>query len=450
MTGDSSGRTSGEGPASAMDRRSFLRATGIGAGALVAGGSGALLGCAPAAAAAGPLGAPTIHPRGTGPEVVVVGAGAFGGWTALNLQEMGARVTLVDLYGPGNSRSTSGDETRGVRTSYAGRELWTSWAARSIERWKAFDEEHAAAMGGKLYFPTGDLIFRDTEVGMIEQVREIWDWAGVPYENLTPDEVRYRWPQINIEGITHVLHEPGAGVVRARAATLRVAALFQQRGGEVRIGRAAPGRSEGGRLLDVTLNGESGDRISADRFVFALGPWFSTTFQDVLEGVFRIPMGNVMYYGTPPGNERFNFPHIPSWNFPGVTGWPSLPPDHRGFRVRAGGQAGGDDPDTSVRWVGPEGLDRPRQILAERFPAMAEQPLVETRACHYESNIMRDWLIDMHPAYENLWMAGGGNAEGFKFGPTVGELIASRVMADGRFSELEPEFRLPPPEERNE
>jgi sarcosine oxidase len=81
---------------------------------------------------------------------------------------------------------------------------------------------------------------------------------------------------------------------------------------------------------------------------------------------------------------------------------------------------------------------------------MAEQPLVETRACHYESNIMRDWLIDLHPAYENLWMAGGGNAEGFKFGPTVGELIASRVMADGRFAELEPEFRLPPPEERDE
>jgi len=450
MTGDSSGRTTREGSGSSMDRRSFLRATGIGAGALVAGGSGGLLGCAPAAAAAGPLGAPAIHPRGTGPDVVVVGAGAFGGWTALNLQERGARVTMVDLYGPGNSRSTSGDETRGVRTSYAGRELWTSWAARSIERWKAFDEEHAAVMDGRLYFTTGDLIFRDTEVGMIEQVREIWDWAGVPYENLTPDEVRYRWPQISIEGITHVLYEPGAGVVRARAATQRVAALFQQRGGAVRIGRAAPGRSEGGRLLDVTLNGEPGERLAADRFVFALGPWFTTTFQDVLEGVFRIPMGNVMYYGTPPGDERFNFPNIPSWNFPGVTGWPSLPPDHRGFRVRAGGQAGGDDPDTSVRWVGPEGLDRPRQILAERFPAMAAQPLVETRACHYESNIMRDWLIDRHPEYRNLWMAGGGNAEGFKFGPTVGELIASRVLEDGGFAELEAEFRLPPPEEREE
>jgi sarcosine oxidase len=428
-----------------MDRRAFLRATGLGAGALAAGGAGSLLGPATAAGAA-----PAVHgSRGfANADVVVVGAGAFGTWTAFHLQQMGARVTLVDLYGPGNSRSTSGDETRGVRTSYGGRELWTSWAARSIERWKAFDAEFAATMGGEVFFTTGDLIFRDTEIGMIEQVRETWDQVGVPYEVLTPDEVRYRWPQINIEGMTHVLHEPGAGVVRARAATQRVAALVQARGAAMHLGRAEPGEARGGRLLDITVNGEGGERIAGDHFVFALGPWFSTTFQDVLEGLFRIPMGNVMYYGTPPGDERFNFPNIPSWNFAGVTGWPSLPPDHRGFRVRAGGQAGGDDPDTSVRWVPEAGLDRPRQILAERFPAMAEQPLVETRACHYESNIMRDWLIDRHPDHENLWFAGGGNAEGFKFGPTVGELIAARVLGDDRFAELDAEFRIPPPEER--
>ncbi len=429
-----------------MDRRNFLKAAGLGAGALAAGSAGGLV--VPAGATPLPTGPLTRgFGPGSGPEVVVVGAGAFGGWTALNLQEMGARVTLVDLYGPGNSRSTSGDETRGVRTSYGGRDLWTSWAARSIERWKAFDAEFAGSMGGELFFTTGDLIFRDTELGMIEQVRETWDAAGVPYENLTPDEVRHRWPQVNIEGITHVLHEPGAGVVRARAATQRVAALFRMRGGEILTGRAAPGRRDGDRLLDLTLDGDEGRRITAEHFVFALGPWFASTFQEVLAGFFRIPMGDVMYYGTPPGDESFSFPNLPSWNFPGVTGWPSLPPDHRGFRVRAGGRPGGEDPDTSDRWVRPEALERPRQILAERFPALAEQPLVETRACHYESNLTREWLIDLHPDYRNLWLAGGGNAEGFKFGPTVGELVACRVLGDDRFAALDAEFRMPDPAE---
>lgn len=432
-----------------MKRRDFLRTTGLGAGALATAGAGGLAGCAsrgePAAAA------PAILPRGTGPDVVVVGAGAFGGWTALHLQEMGARVTLVDLYGPGNSRSTSGDETRGVRTSYPGRELWTGWAQRAIERWKAFDEEHAGTMGGDLYFTTGDLILRDTELGFIEQVREIWTTVGVDHEVLTPDEVRYRWPQLGIEGMTHALYEPGAGVVRSRAACQRVAALFQMRGGEVVTGRAelgtrqTPGVAGGeGRLATVRVNGEE---LAADHFVFALGPWFATTFLDVLDGIIRIPMGNVVYFGTPPGDARFDFPNLPSWNFAGVTGWPSLPPDHRGFRVRASGQRG-DDPDTSNRWVPEEGLERPRQILAERFPALASMPVLETRACHYETSSTRDWIIDTHPELANVWLAGGGSAEGFKFGPMVGELIAARVLGDGRFDELDGEFRIPPPEER--
>src|SRR5947207_5496586 len=50
--------------------------------------------------------------------VAVVGAGAFGGWTALHLRRAGALVTLLDAWGPGNSRASSGGETRVIRTIY--------------------------------------------------------------------------------------------------------------------------------------------------------------------------------------------------------------------------------------------------------------------------------------------------------------------------------------------
>src|SRR5437016_14101423 len=53
-----------------------------------------------------------------GPKVVVVGAGAFGGWTALHLLRQGAQVTLVDAWGPGNARASSGGETRIIRATY--------------------------------------------------------------------------------------------------------------------------------------------------------------------------------------------------------------------------------------------------------------------------------------------------------------------------------------------
>jgi len=38
--------------------------------------------------------------------VIVVGAGAFGGWSALHLAQRGAKVTPLDAWGPGNSRAS--------------------------------------------------------------------------------------------------------------------------------------------------------------------------------------------------------------------------------------------------------------------------------------------------------------------------------------------------------
>src|SRR5882672_5531227 len=48
-------------------------------------------------------------------DVAVIGAGVFGAWTAYRLQQTGQRVVLIDAYGAGNSRSSSGGESRIIR-----------------------------------------------------------------------------------------------------------------------------------------------------------------------------------------------------------------------------------------------------------------------------------------------------------------------------------------------
>ena len=67
----------------------------------------------------------------------MVGAGAFGGWTALYLREMGHAVTLIDQYGPGNARATSGGESRQIRAVYGEREIYTKWVLEAFDRWQA-------------------------------------------------------------------------------------------------------------------------------------------------------------------------------------------------------------------------------------------------------------------------------------------------------------------------
>src|SRR5215469_17269667 len=86
-------------------------------------------------------------------EFVVVGAGVFGVWTAYRLRQRGHTVTLIDAYGGGNSRSSSGDESRIIRMGYGTDDLYTRWAVRSLEKWK----ELFARVRQKLFVETGVL-----------------------------------------------------------------------------------------------------------------------------------------------------------------------------------------------------------------------------------------------------------------------------------------------------
>lgn len=415
-----------------LDRREFLKAAG--AGVLLTGAGGGV-------AEAGAARAPGLV-QGA-PEVVVVGAGAFGGWTAYWLRRMGAKVTLVDAYGPGNSRATSGDETRGVRSSYGDHpyaDLWVPWAREAMSRWKSFDEEWSRPMKVRLFFTTGDLIFREQDVPFTRRVLEVWQRHGIRHEVLNVDDVRREYPVINLDRITAVLHEPDAGVVRARRACEVVAEAFRQAGGEVIIGYATPAAREGRQLRSLELSGPAAT-VRSETFVFALGPWFPTALPQLMGQRIRTPMGHVHYFGTPPGDGRFTFPNLPSWNFPGVTGWPALPPDNRGFRVRMRGERL-FDPDSSQRLF-PRKYDKPaRQLLKQRFPLLQRAPLLETRACHYEISTSRNFIIDRHPEFDNVWIAGGGSAEGFKFGPVVGEYVAKRVLGEEGDPEIAENFSL--------
>ena len=90
----------------------------------------------------------------------------------------------------------------------------------------------------------------------------------------------------------------------------------------------------------------------------------------------------------------------------------------------------------------PEELERPRAFVARRFPGLAEAPISETRSCHYEISSTGNFFFDYHPDFDNVWFAGGGSAEGFKFGPMIGQYMAGRVLGTETDPELIEAFRL--------
>ncbi|MES2176334.1 MAG: FAD-dependent oxidoreductase [Gemmatimonadota bacterium] len=496
----------------ALPRRDFLKKAGAGAGLLVVGGTSVT----GSPVVPGLHAVTTVRSASSSPDIVVIGAGVWGSFTALNLQKMGAKVTLVDAYGPGNARSTSGDETRGVRSSYGDKtgalgELWTLWARESIKRWIAFDDEWGREFRLNLFHTTGDLIMRTEWDNFQLRTKVWWDKNKIPYQILSPDDVRKSFPVLAIDDITAILYEPDAGVVRARRATQMAAAVFEKLGGKIVIGRATPAKIANGRLEEISL--DTGHTLRADKFVFAVGPWMAKTFPELLAKKTRAPIGYVCYFATPVNDHRFTFPNLPSYNFPGVTGWPALPIDNRGFRVRgteraptppgevaAAGRAGGPgapetvpgtfpptvpraiapgasgaaapgtagrgggrgggaagtgaatqpetppaqlDPDTSDRWADAARIEGSRRFVTHRFPLLKDAPISQTHSCHYESTSSGNFIIDVHPQMANAWIVAGGNAEGFKFSPVVGEYAAQRVMGIEGDPEVAKGFRIP-------
>lgn len=453
-------------PRHELQRREFLRLAGLaglGAGAVLTTG-----------AAAGTIGAQVAGQgasqarAGSSSTAIVIGAGAWGAFTALDLAKAGTKVTLLEQYGAANSRATSGDETRGIRSSYGDRatsgELWTAWAREAITRWTAFDAEHGPRFGTRYFVRTGDVILREKEEPFTKRTMELWDQLTVPYETLTAEEAARRWPMIASDGCGVIAHEPDAGVARARASVQACVALARDAGVELRIGRARTRPIASERMDGVTL--DDGTVLRADVYVFCCGPWLRKVFPEQLGNKMNTPLGHVAYFGTPEGDARFTAPNIPSWNVPGVTGWGAVPVDSRGFRVRGAlapprppeSEQDGDapppprpapadprqlDPDQSVRWSNQERIDGSRRVLAKYFPAMAEAPLLETRACHYESSSNRNFIVDRLPGTSNVWVAGAGQAEGFKFAPLVGEYAARRVLGATTDPALAEAFKFP-------
>ena len=354
------------------------------------------------------------------PDVVVVGAGAFGAWTALALREAGARVTLVDAYGPGNSRATSGDETRQIRLGYGDREPYSRWAAEAMRLWRVREEE----FGRRLVYVTGRLQLSPSWTPAFEATSRILGGMGAAIERLSADEIRARWPQLDPVGMEAGLFEPGASILRARESLMTVAGAFQRKGGQLAIDRARPGRATARRLEELLTS--SGTRLSAGVFVFACGPWLRTLFPEVLGTTIDTPRREVFLFGPPAGDTRFSWPSLPVFSEATYYGFPDF--DHRGLKVCPVGGAIEMDPDTDERIVTPHYVRRAHEYVARRFPAMRGQPVIETRVCQLENTADEHFVIDRHPAFDNVWLAGGGSGHGFKHGPVLGEYIASRAL----------------------
>jgi len=358
-----------------------------------------------------------------GRRVVVVGAGAFGGWTALRLAQSGAQVTLVERFSPGHFMSSSGGDSRVIRHMYTN-PLYVRMVERSLALYRQADSEWHK----RLLHPIGVLFMRQPAgASFFEAGKSALAEVGIEHQQLGPEEISGRWPRLGTGGIEEAVYEPNAGYLMARRACEAVYAALQRAGGRVIAGQAVPGRIKARRLASVQLS--DGRELGADDFVFACGPWLPQLFPDVLGPVLNLSRQDIYYFAPPANGSGHSENELPVWADFGERIWYGIPGNRRwGFKIADDTRGEPVHPEDRDRGIDHEHVEMARDFLRTRFPALGDAALEGVRFCQYTNTADGDFIVDCHPEAGNLWLVGGGSGHGFKHGPAMGELVAESVL----------------------
>ncbi|MBI3482696.1 MAG: FAD-dependent oxidoreductase [Bacteroidetes bacterium] len=353
-------------------------------------------------------------------KIVVVGAGAFGGWTSLYLLRSGFDVTLVDAWGAGNSRSSSGDETRVIRSTYGANEFYFDLNIRALELWK----EHQKLWNKQLYFNTGVLWFCYKEKNpLVDDSIPFSKKNKMEYEYLGLDELKKKYPGINCEDLHHAWFDPYGGYLKARESCLAVNKAFTSEGGKFIQANARPDKISSGKIESILLS--TGEKIIADAYLFACGAWLGQLFPKALCKKITCTKQEVYYFGVPKENSH-SYDSMPVWvDLDGHDYYYGIPSNaNRGFKIGVDLRGEVFDPTHGERVYSPDTLARARKFIGHRFPELRNAHLVESRVCTYENSPDGNFIFERHPEAGNVWFLGGGSGHGFKHGPALGELVA--------------------------
>jgi sarcosine oxidase len=339
--------------------------------------------------------------------VSIVGAGIFGASLAYRLARDGWEVTLYERHEPGHQGAASGGESRLIRYAHGDE----SWYARSAWRARDLWRDLEAETGQELLVDTGIAWFARREDGFEGRSEAVLRAEGIPVERLEPDTGHEFFPSFEPAGISFILWEPHAGILRAREATLATVAAAERAGVRLVGEAASPGS------------------VEADLVVWACGAWLPSLFDLPV----RVTKQDITFFAA----DGWATPPIPGWvdYDRAVYGLGDL--DGIGVKVAPDIEGPPFDPEVGERTASPESEPRARAYLAERFPALRDAPLAHSTVCQYALTTDTNFVVARRPETENEWILGGGSGHGFKHGPALAE-YAARVVR----GEEEPDARF--------
>lgn len=370
-------------------------------------------------------------------DAIVVGLGAMGSATLMQLAKRGLKVLGIDRYSPPHQQGSSHGETRITRLAIGEGSHYTPLVMRSHEIWKEMEDELGRS---DLFTRTGLIVISSESTFAQVHVKDFFkttvDTAEkfkIKHDLLDSDELSRRFPQLTIQKNEAGYYEYDAGFLRPEnciAANLELAS---------RHGATIVRDTKVLRIDDsstVTVETES-SLYRANNAVITAGAWIKD-FLNSKQDLFKIYRQVLYWFDVSAAHEMYTKEKFPVfiWEPPGVSrgvyGFPAIDGPSGGLKVSA--------ENLTLSISGPEEIDRSvskteisdmhKTYVSPLFKGIP-QKCIKSSVCMYTTTSDAGFLIDRLPDSKNIWFASPCSGHGFKHSAAIGEAMAELVI-DGK------------------
>jgi len=357
-------------------------------------------------------------------DVIVLGAGSMGMAAGAFIAKQGASVLLIDAFDPPHQQGSHHGDTRMIRHAYGEGKKYVPFVLHAQKLWHELEQE----TGTRLFEKTGVLgLGTNDSPFLVEEIASSREFS-LPLEILQADEVRRRWPGIQIADELIGAFEPNSGLLYSEACIRAYRKVALEHGAKLWTHTRALGITY--QADSVTVHTDKGDAHTA-RLIVTAGAWTGSLLRELSIPLTPFRKTAVWYeadeslYGL--GNFPSYFMDLPGERF---YGFPSI----QGSGLKIGSHDAGRevDPDQANREFGTEPDDEGElaQMIERFFPAVSRK-VKGGQVCLVTWTPDHDFIIDRHPEHNHVMLISACSAHGFKFASAIGE-IAMQMSLQGK------------------
>jgi monomeric sarcosine oxidase len=355
-------------------------------------------------------------------DVIVLGTGGVGSAAAFHLARRGATVLGLDRFPGGHANGSSHGETRIIRKAYFEHPDYVPLLNRAYELWSELEQR----AGERLYHEVGLIEIGPPDGVVVPGVLTSARQHRLRVDELTAREAAERFPAFVVPDWSVAVFEQQAGFLMVERCVLAHLAEATKGGAELRTGETILNWQVNDS--NVTVRTDKGT-YSARKLVITAGAWAKYLLADL--GIrLRVLRKHLHWYACDDVRYRADqgcpafFYDTPA-GF--LYGFPQL--DEQGVKVadHSGGTET-SDPLTDDKATEPLDVERVEQFIREYLPGVSLKPQRHA-VCYYTMSPDEHFIVDQHPAYENVVFAAGLSGHGFKFTSVLGEVLADLAMS---------------------